>query len=64
MTKLYVCSIGLFSYFQYVHFLKISCWTIYCWHCKQKITWLMWSVRKRKAETVQSDIVEHYHRSR
>jgi len=45
-------------------FLKKLCWTIYCWLCKQNITWLRWSVRKRKAETVQSDIVGNYPRSK
>jgi len=55
MTK--VCGIGLFSYL-----LKKICWTIYWWLCKQYIMYLRWSVRKRKAETVQSDIVGNYPR--
>ena len=45
-------------------FLKFLCWTINWWLCKQNITWLRWSMRKRKAETVQSDTVGYYHRSK
>jgi len=55
--KLYVCGIGLFSYLTYVHFWKRICWTIYCWLCKQNITWLRRSVRKRKrCNRISSDI--------
>jgi len=39
-------------------------WTINWWLYKQNITWLRRSVRKRKAETMQSDIVRYYHRSK
>ena len=45
-------------------FLKISCWRIYWWLCKQNITWLRRSVRKRKGETVQLNIVGYYPRSK
>jgi len=44
--------------------LKNLCWTINWWLCKQNITWLRRSMRKRKAETVQSDTVGYYHRSK
>jgi len=57
MTKaIYVC--GILPYI--CPFLEILCWTIYWWLCKQNITWLRLSVPKRKAETVQSDIVGYY----
>ena len=53
--KLYVCGIGLFSYLTYVQFLIFLCWTIYWWLCKQNITWLRRSVRKR-CNRISSDI--------
>ena len=35
--NLYVCGISLFSYLACVHFWKKSCWTIYCWLCKENL---------------------------
>ena len=45
-------------------FFIFLCWTINWWFCKQNITWLRQSMRKRKAETVLSDTVGYYHRSK
>ena len=60
MTKA-ICVWYWFIFLPYIcPFLKKLFWTIYCWLCKQNITWLRRSVRKRKAETVQSDIVGNY----
>jgi len=58
MTKA-ICVWYSFIFLPYVcPCLKKLCWTIYCWLCKQNITWLMrkltWlmrSVRKRKSDT-------------
>jgi len=55
MTKA-ICVWYWFIFLSYVcPFLKFLCWTIYLW--------LRWSMRKRKVETVQSDIVGYYPRS-
>jgi len=60
MTKA-MCVWYWFIFLPYVcPFLKNLCWTIYWWLCKQNIMRLRRSVRKRKAETVQSDIVGYY----
>ena len=60
-----ICVGYWFIFLPYVcPFLKKLCWMIYCWLCKQNITWSRRSVRKRKAETVQSDIVGNYRRSK
>ena len=64
MTKA-ICVWYWFIFLPYVcPFLKFLCWTINWWLCKQNITWLRQSVHKRKAETVQSDTVGYYHRSK
>jgi len=64
MTKA-VCVWYWFIFLPYVYpFFNFLCWTIYWWLCKQNITWLRQRVHKRKAETVQSDIVGYYPRSK
>ena len=64
MTKA-ICVWYWFIFLPYVcPFLKFLCRTINWWLCKQNITWLRRSVHKRKAETVQSDTVGYYHRSK
>ena len=64
MTK-YICVWYWFIFLPYVcPFLFFLCWTINWWLYKQNITWLRRSVRKRKAERVQSDNVGYYHRSK
>ena len=62
MTKC-ICVWYWFIFLPYVcPFFKFLCWTINWWRCKQNITWLRQSMRKRKAETVLSDTVGYYHR--
>ena len=64
MTKA-ICVWYWFIFLPYVcPFVNFLCWTINWWLCKQNITWLRQSVHKRKAETVQSDTVRYYHRSK
>ena len=64
MTKC-TCVWYWFIFLPYVcPFLKFLCWTINWWLCKQNITWLRQSMGKRKAETVLSDTVGYYHRSK
>ena len=64
MTKC-TCLWYWFIFLPYVcPFFKILCWTINWWFCKQNITWLRQSMRKWKAETVLSDTVGYYHRSK
>ena len=64
MTKC-ICVWYWFIFLPYVFpFLKKLYWTINWWLCKQNITGLRRSVRKWKAETVQSDTVGYYHRSK
>ena len=63
--KIYMYVVFLFIFLPYVcPFLKIWCWTIYWWLCKQSITWLRRNVRIRKAEKLQSDIAGYYPRSK
>jgi len=64
MTKC-ICVWYWFIFLPYVcPFFEILCWTIIWWLCKQNITWLRQSLRKRKAERVLSDTVGYYHRSK
>ena len=60
-----ICVWYWFIFLPYVcPFLIFLCWTINWWPWKQNIMWLRQSVHKRKAETVQSDTVRYYHRSK
>ena len=64
MTKA-ICVWYWFIFLPFVcPFLKNSRSTINQWLCKQNIIWLRRSVHKRKVETVQSDNIEYYPRSK
>jgi len=64
MTKA-ICVWCCFIFLPHVcPFFNFLCWTIYWWLCKQNITWLRRSMRIRKVEMVQSDIVGYYPRSK
>jgi len=56
MTQSMCVVLVYFLTLPFLPFLIFLCWTICWWLCKQNITWLRRSMRKRKAEMVQSDI--------